>query len=170
MRVEAKNAEYLTATCESKDEPSEAEESWILAVQEQYNKAERETIEYKKSICDDDSRQDSQDVLSERKKAERMHKLEGVTLMSQIEVLKTILSVEDAAAETIKEALSDVNLQFGKYKQMQRELILLADETEIEVITAELQKLQLVCTNIKIKAGKVIAYKANPTIISKDAT
>ena len=155
MDVMEKHATYLALKYPDDTEPSSADEEWLQPIESEYDNAESECENYLKSSVDDKCQ--STDMAIEAKKALRACKYEESNLVAIIGNLRIVTDDEDAATQTIKDAQNDIKLQLDRYRNAQRDYVMLiSDDAAVEAETKSMKGIQALCAEVNLEAGKVI--------------
>ena len=94
------------------------------------------------------------------KQAKRGVKFERATLHSRIESLYTVASDETVTTKMVEETQYEMKKQLEKYLTVQRDLIIqLSDDDEVDTEMAISERMQKICLQANVSAGKRIKAK-----------
>ena len=161
-----KHASYLAVQYPDDAEPEATDEEWLQSVESEYDAAEHEYEKYLKSNVKIQS--PSTEMTADVKKALRACKYEESTLVANIDNLRIVTFDDSAATQTIKDAQNDIKTQLDRYRNAQRDYVmLLSDDSTVDDEMKSMKAIQTLCAEVNIEAGKAIESRTSVQEVKK---
>ena len=124
--VMEKHAIYLALSHPDDSDPTEDEQRWLQAIEDEFNESEQSFEEHMQKSSTSEKNVKS-DVSLDRKKADRMCQYELAALDASIKNLRIAASNEDTSTNTITNAQAEIKVQFERYRSAQRSYVALIE-------------------------------------------